>query len=312
VSGKRTSVLVLGGGPDAEREVSLASAKAVGDALESSGRFQVHRRTIDRLTADELRSLPGEVVFPVLHGGWGEGGPLQDLLEADGRPFVGSGAAAARWAMDKVATKFAALREGIPTTVTFALDPRDPVCPLEFPVVVKPVHEGSTIGLYVCRDDRQWAAARIEIAAEFSRGIRRAYMVEPCIQGRELTVGLLDGEPLPVIEIQPADGLYDYEAKYHRDDTRYILDPDLPAGMDETIKRHAASLARALGVRHLARADFILDAAGTAWLLEINTLPGFTGHSLVPMAAAHAGIPLPALCARLVDMAVRDARAAAG
>lgn len=312
MSGKRASVLVLGGGPDAEREVSLASATAVGDALESTGRFEVHRRTIDRLTGAELAALPGEVVFPVLHGGWGEGGPLQDLLEADGRPFVGSGAAASRWAMDKVATKFTALREGIPTTVTFALDPRDPVCPIAFPVVVKPVHEGSTIGLYVCRDDRQWAAARVEIAAEFSRGVRRAYMVEPFVQGRELTVGLLDGAALPVIEIKPADGLYDYEAKYHRDDTRYILDPDLPAGVGETIKRHAANLARALGVRHLARADFILDVAGTAWLLEINTLPGFTGHSLVPMAAAHAGIPLPELCTRLVDMAVRDAAAAAG
>lgn len=299
------SVLVLGGGPDAERDVSITSAGYVAEALRAAG-HEVHARTIDTLTLDQLRALPGDVVFPVLHGGWGEGGQLQDLLEADGRPFVGSGARAARLAMDKVATKAVSLRVGVPTPPVFILDPRDPVCPMDFPVVVKPVHEGSTIGLYVCNDAAQWSAAREAIAAELARGVRRSYMIEPRIPGRELTVGLLDGRPLPIIEITPADGLYDYEAKYHRNDTRYTPDPALPGGVAETLRRHAAALAEAIGVRHLARVDFMLDPGGVAWMLEINTLPGFTDHSLVPMAARHVGIPMAELCSRLVGLALRD------
>jgi D-alanine-D-alanine ligase len=304
--GTRPSVLVLGGGPDAEREVSITSARHVADALRAAGHV-VHAQTIDTLTIHELRALPGDVVFPVLHGGWGEGGPLQDLLEQDGRPFVGSGSRAARMAMDKVATKAVALSLGIPTPQVFILDPRDPVCPMDFPVVVKPVHEGSTIGLYICNNEGEWAAARATIADELSRGVRRSYMIEPRVPGRELTVGIIDGQALPIIEITPAEGLYDYDAKYHRNDTRYTLDPDLPPGVTETIKTHAVNLARAIGTRHLARVDFILDPTGIAGLLEVNTLPGFTDHSLVPMAAAHAGEPMPALCSRLVSLAVRDA-----
>lgn len=302
------SVLVLGGGPDAERQVSITSAKHVADALRAAG-HTVHAHTIDTLTLDALRALPGDVVFPVLHGGWGEGGQLQDLLEAGGRPFVGCGSRAARLAMDKVATKAVSLRIGVPTPQIFILDPRDPVCPLggDFPVVIKPVHEGSTIGLYICNHESEWKSARDAIAAEFARGTRRSYMVEPRVPGRELTVGIIDNAALPIIEITPAEGLYDYEAKYHRSDTQYTLDPALPAGVADTVKKHAVALARAIGVRHLARVDFMLDPAGVAWMLEINTLPGFTDHSLVPKAAAHTGEPMPALCSRLVSLAVRDA-----
>ncbi len=308
----QTSVLVLGGGPDSEREVSLQSATCIADALDRSGKFRAERRTIDRLTIDELGRLPGGVIFPALHGGWGEGGPLQDLLESDGRPFVGSASRAARAAMDKIATKFIALSLGIPTPQAHILDTRDTACPLPFPVVVKPVHEGSTVGLFVCADARQWARARTSIDDDFVNGERRAYMVEPCITGpngtksRELTVGLLDGRALPIIEIRPADGLYDYEAKYTRNDTQYLLDPPLPPGVAEMIKRQTEDLAREMGVRHLARTDFMLDGEGRAWFLEINTLPGFTDHSLVPKAARHVGIDMPELCSRLVEMALRD------
>ncbi len=319
------SILVLGGGPDAEREVSLISARAIAQALKEAGR-RVHLEEIDRLSQDQLAALPGDAIFPALHGGWGEGGPLQDLLEADGRPFVGSRAGPARHAMDKLATKLTALRLNIPTTDAWILDRRDPACPAPFPVIIKPVHEGSTIGLHICNDADDWRSAREAIeredrAALASHHPLRSYMIEPVIgadhdgrapahlapaRARELTVGILDQRALPVIEIRPADGHYDYQAKYTREDTRYLLDPPLPAGVREKIQDQTLRLARAIGVRHLARADFMLDSAGVAWLLEINTMPGFTSHSLVPMAAAHAGLSMSDLCLRLVHMAVRD------
>lgn len=308
-------VLVLGGGPDSEREVSLISAKYVADAIDAGAKYKAERRTIERLSLDDLRKMPGQVIFPVLHGGWGEGGPLQDLLEADGRPFVGSASRAARWAMDKVATKFAAQQLGLSTPPLHLLDPRDSVCPLPFPVVVKPVHEGSTVGLFVCRTTEEWARARQVIDEAFILGERRNYLIEACITGsgpggraRELTVGLVDGHALPIIEIKPADGLYDYEAKYTRNDTEYLLDPPLPAGVAEQVKRQTEQLATMMGVRHVARTDFMLDSAGKPWFLEINTMPGFTDHSLVPKAARHAGMEMPRLCSMLVECAVRDRR----
>lgn len=307
-------ILVLGGGPDSEREVSLRSARAITEALNVAGHRAVNQ-TIDRITVDQLAAMPGDVIFPALHGGWGEGGPLQDLLEADGRPFVGSAARAARHAMDKIATKFTASTLGIPTPPMHVLDMRDPVCPLPFPVVVKPVHEGSTIGLYVCRSDADWAQARRHIEQAAHSGDSRSYIIEPCIcrrdgrKARELTVGILDAAALPIIEITPAVELYDYEAKYNRDDTTYTPNPALPPGVAQKIGEQTLALAKALGVRHLARADFMLDDHGIAWLLEINTLPGFTDHSLVPMAARSMGLSMPALCGRLVELAIRDAQA---
>lgn len=309
--GGTPEVLVLGGGPDAERQVSLTSAKFVADAIDASGKYRSNRQTIDTVTGAELRAMPGDAIFPVLHGGWGEGGQLQDLLERDGRPFVGCGARAARLAMDKIATKAAALKVGIPTPEARVLDLRDPTPPMPFPLIVKPIHEGSTIGLYVINTRGEWDTAQERIRAEQRQAAMagnptRSYMVEPRVAGRELTVGVLDGEPLPVIEIVPAAGLYDYEAKYTRSDTQYNLDPELPRGSTDAVKAHAVRLAYAIGVRHLARVDFILDSKGVAWMLEINTMPGFTDHSLVPMAARHAGMPMPVLCAGLVEMAVRD------
>jgi D-alanine-D-alanine ligase len=300
------TVLVLGGGPDAEREVSLNSSKGVADALRAGGRFKVEYRVIDRISASELRALPGDVVFPVLHGAFGEGGPLQDLLEAGGRPYVGCGPRAARLAMDKVATKLAASRVGIPTAESCVVDVKDDLLPFLPPLVVKPIHDGSSVGLHMVKCDACWPPARTAVRDDVKRQPGRAYMAERFIPGRELTVGMLDGRPLPIIHIAPADGPYDYEAKYTRDDTRYFLNPDLGAGVSERIARDASTLCEALGVRHLARVDFILDPQGRHWLLELNTMPGFTSHSLVPMAAKHSGLEMPALCNRLVELALRD------
>lgn len=311
------TVLVLGGGPDAERDVSIKSATAIAGFLRESGRFNVNLQLIATPTLAELKALTGDVILPYLHGPWGEGGPLQDLLELDGRPYVGARPGPARTAMDKVATKVVALSMGIPTPPAFILSHRDPVCPLQFPVIIKPVHEGSTVGLRVCNSPQEYRDAVAAIAAEQAASpahAQRIYMIEPRIGGgwgRELTVGVIDDKALPIIEIEPKAGLYDYEAKYTRDDTRYTVNPQLPPDLAQRISNNAVQLGRRLGCRHISRADFMLDPqSNIPWLLEINTTPGFTDHSLVPKAARAAGIALPALCASLVDMALRDAAAA--
>jgi D-alanine-D-alanine ligase len=301
----RASVLVLGGGPDAEREVSLRSAAGVAAALREAG-HEVEHAEIGALTAPELAALRGEVVFPVLHGAWGEGGPMQDLLERDGRPFVGCRARAARLAMDKVATKLAASAAGLATAPGAVLNRADAGCPLPLPVVVKPVHEGSSVGLMMCHGEHDWLRAHARVASgEFGD---RAFMVEGMIRGRELTVGVVAGEggalgALPLIEIVAAGGVYDYDAKYQRTDTRYIVGPDLPGETARALQRGALELARRIGVRHLCRVDFLLDGEGGAWLLEVNTMPGFTATSLLPKAAAHTGITMATLVSRLVCLA---------
>lgn len=303
----RKTVLVLGGGPDAEREVSLVSSKFVAQALERGGEFDVNYQIIDRANLQQLRALAGDVIFPVLHGGWGEGGPLQDLLDQDRRPYVGCRGQAARVAMDKMATKLLAASLGIPTKRACVINGRDHGCPLELPVVVKPVHEGSSVGVHICRDQSQWGAARDAVARERSGGVRKAYMVEAgVLGGSEITVGVLDGKALPIIRIVPSVEFYDYEAKYNRDDTRYEVNPGLPAGVAAEVQAAAESLARAIGVRHLCRVDFLLDREGRPWFLEVNTMPGFTSHSLLPMAARAAGLDFPALAEKLVGLALRD------
>lgn len=298
-------VLVLGGGPDAEREISLKSAAGVATALRT--RHEVIEQTIGRVDLPELRAMPGDVVFPALHGFFGEGGPMQDLLEADGRPYVGSGPVAARWCMDKIGTKLAALSLGVPTAPSCLFDPRDEKSPIDPPLVLKPTHDGSSVGLHMCADEEAWKRGRDAARADVSANPFRSYMVERMVRGRELTVGLLGGpgglRALPIIEIGPASGVYDYEAKYHRSDTRYTVGPELPAGVGERVSEAALRLGRHLGVRDLARVDFLLDAQGSAWLLEINTMPGFTSTSLLPKAARAVGLSFEDLCAHLVELA---------
>lgn len=308
-------VLVLCGGPDAERDVSLKGGRAVTDALQRGGEFTAELRVIDRITPADLAAMRADVLWPLLHGPWGEGGPMQDILERDGRPYVGCRPGAARLAMDKLATKLAAAREGLYVPGGAVFNPRDPEPPLPLPVVVKPNFEGSTIGLHVCRTREEWDAAHAATVRASAPAL-----VEPFIAGRELTAGVLDNgdglTALPLIEIAPKDGFYDYDAKYLRNDTTYTVEPDIGFEMTHEIQRRALTLAKALGVRHLARADFILPhepdfRAGRGRvepvLLEINTMPGFTDHSLVPMSAARVGLDMPALCASLVRCALRDA-----
>lgn len=289
-------VLVLKGGPDAERDVSLCSGANVASALRRAG-LAVHEIAIDRPGLAEIKALPGDVVFPVLHGAWGEGGPLQELLEQDGRPYVGCQPKAARLAMDKVATKALVHELGVPTPRSQELHPGAALT-LDGPVVLKPAEDGSSVDLRICRTMAEAERARMEL-----QGRRTRLIAEEFIQGRELTVGLIDGECLPIIEIRPRSGTYDYEAKYHRDDTQYLLAPDLPPGIAEAVRAFSQAAWHALGCRDVARADFMLDERGP-WFLEINTMPGFTDHSLVPKAARHAGTRMEDLVSGLVHRAL--------
>ena len=326
-----SGVLILQGGPDREREVSLWSARGVADALRQAG-FGVDLRTIDRLSADELADLPGDVVFPVLHGSYGEGGPLQDLLEASGRPYVGCRPAAARLAMDKMATKFAACRAGVPTAPAAVLNPRDDECPIPFAsptgqttgVVLKPIHDGSSVGVHLVRRPDAWSAALDEVRRDIESSPGRSYMVESLVtpapqagdaRTRELTVGVIDTpagrRALPVVQIVATTEFYDFEAKYLRDDTRYDVLPDSDPVVP-LLQRRALDVAAAIGVRHLCRVDFLDPASGAGGgepqMLEVNTMPGFTSHSLLPLAARNAGIPMPDLCSMLVGLAWSERR----
>lgn len=236
---------------------------------------------------------------------------MQDLLEADGRPHVGSGPMAARWCMDKIGTKLAALAMGVPTGLSCLFDPRDERSPLEMPVVLKPTHDGSSVGLHMCRDTETWALGRNAARQDIEAHPYRSYMVERLVQGRELTVGLLgfgqELRALPIVEIGPASGVYDYDAKYNRSDTKYTVDPELPAGVGERVSQWALRLAQHVGVRDLARVDFLLDREEQAWLLELNTMPGFTATSLLPKAARAVGLDFQALCDHLIDEALQRA-----
>lgn len=299
-------VLVLMGGPDAEREVSLMSGAQVAHALEASGAFEVVPHTIMRIGAEEILALRPDVVFPVLHGPWGEGGPLQEILEsverAHGIGFVGPRSAPAATAMNKIATKAIASSVGVRTPRARQLVHGEPL-DLAAPLVLKPSNDGSSVDLRICRTDDEASAARAELERH-----RDLLMAEEYISGREMTVGIVHGEVLPIIEIIPKSAFYDYQAKYISDETRYTLDPELPADVAEEMRDSTRRVFAALGLRDVARADFMVDARG-AWFLEINTAPGMTTHSLVPMASRHRGVDMPSLCASLAQSAMRRARA---
>lgn len=292
------SVTVLAGGPSAEREVSLESGAAVADALRRSG----HRVRLADVSPDDLHALdaPADVIFPALHGAFGEDGTLQRILEQRGLAFVGSGSAASALAMDKAACKRRVAELGIPTPAYEVLD-QARVPGIKPPAVVKPVDQGSSVGAHIARDAAALREAVRQTVEQFGRAL-----VEAFIEGAEITIGMLDDRPLPAIRIRPGRDFYDYEAKYRDARTEYCFDTGLEAAVLEQLATLSLRAFEHIGCRHLARVDWIVDAAGQPWFLEINTLPGFTSHSLLPKAAARAGIGFEALCDRLVRMALRD------
>ncbi len=287
--------MLLAGGPDRERPVSLMSAAEVGRALAAAG-HDVRQCDIgpDNTAAlDQFTDWAGDVVFPVLHGPWGEGGPLQALLDERGLPYVGSDSAAAQRCIDKHQTKQVLDAHDLPTP-EYELVERGKDPALAPPVVVKALCEGSSFELEICHGAAQFTTALEQLLSRHEKVI-----VERFIGGRELTVGVLGDRSLPVLEVAPATDYYDYEAKYTRTDTQYLFDIDLPGSVLDQVADQALRAHRALGCRHLSRVDFMIDAQHRPWILEINTMPGFTSHSLLPMAAHQVGLDLPALVDRL-------------
>jgi len=289
-------ITVLRGGPSAERAVSLESGRAIAEALRRRG-HEVHEADIG---PDDLSALEraADVVFPALHGPFGEDGAVQKIMERRGMRFVGSGSRASALAMDKVAVKPRALELAILTPeyelLTCARKPG-----LAPPVVVKPVDQGSSVATHIVRDAGGVLEAVQDVLGRFGRAL-----VERFIAGSEITVGILGRQTLPPIWVRPRREFYDYQAKYHDEATEYAFDTGLPPGVLEELARQSLRIFGGLGCRHLARVDWIVDSHRRPWLLEINTIPGFTSHSLVPKAAARAGVPFDELCERLVRMAL--------
>lgn len=303
---EQLDITVLMGGPSAEREVSLMSGTAVAEALASLG----HRVARADITPGDTAALDREgvdVFFIALHGEFGESGQVQELCEARGLRYTGSPPRASRLGMDKAASKQLFLRAGLSTPDWMILErfhkPADVdrwLGEIDPPVVVKPVSGGSSLDVFLCSN----AAERDEAVGDLVDRYGRA-MVERFVPGRELTVGILAEAALPVLEILPAEGFYDYRAKYADDaGTQYLFDLDLDAATIERLQQDALTAHRCLGCRDLSRVDVILDRAGQPQVLEINTIPGFTSHSLVPKAARQAGLAFPELCQRIVELAM--------
>lgn len=303
-------VAVLMGGTSSEREVSLDSGRNVLEALQSRG--------VDAFAVDGIPALveaigAGRVdrVFNILHGnrGGGEDGVLQGLCEALGVPYTGSDVLGSALTMDKVRTKQVWISEGLPTPRFQRIAPganmRAAAEALGYPVFVKPSSEGSSVGVF-----RVLAEADLAPAIEFAAGYPGELLMEQMILGEELTVGIVsDGQAhvaLPSIHIVPAGEWYDYHAKYQADDTGYLC-PGLEGAAEDEIRRLASAAFVSAGCHGWGRVDFMRDrASGALYLLEVNTAPGMTGHSLVPKAAAQLGIDYPALCWRVLEATVGE------
>jgi len=304
-------VAVLLGGDSKEREVSLLSGAGVLEALQSRG--------VDAFAVDGIPALISEInagrvdrVFNILHGGDGENGVVQGLLQGLGVPYTGAGVLGAALTFDKIRTKQVWRSAGLPTPDFVRLDSfthypeggiKHAIGRIGYPLFIKPTCEGSSVGIA-----RVHSEADIEAAAAVMREYGGNMLAERLIEGDEITVGMLGRHPLPSIHIVPAGGLYDYHAKYVAEDTRYLC----PA-FDEATEKHLAVLVMlafdATGCTGWGRVDLMRErASGQFWLLEINTAPGMTSHSLVPKAAAQLGIDYPELCWRILETTL-EARA---
>jgi D-alanine-D-alanine ligase len=299
------NVTVLFGGPSAEREVSLVSGNAVIEGLRSMG----HAVFPSDISPTNLSGLdhPADVIFPVLHGQFGESGELQEILEQRGLPFVGSGSAASRLGMNKVDTKKAWEKAGLPTPAYRIIHRGEPIGEIPGSCVVKAISSGSSIDVFVCK-------APAELPAEATNAIQTlltrhtSVLVEQYIDGPELTVGLLEEQPLAPIRIVPKGEFFDFNAKYKASDTEHRFDTGLASAVIEKCRDLARRANAVVGARDLARIDIMLDSQHNPYLLEINTLPGFTSKSLLPEAAAHAGIAFGPLVDRLVRRAYARGR----
>ncbi|HKD53337.1 MAG TPA: D-alanine--D-alanine ligase [Steroidobacteraceae bacterium] len=303
-------VAVLFGGDSTEREISILSGNAVLDALKQRG-VDAHAFDPRDQALSELLTQRFARVWIALHGPGGEDGTLQGALEYLGVPYTGSGVMGSAIGMDKLRTKRLAQAIGVPTGDFVVLNgPQDFDTALErlrLPLIVKPATQGSSVGM-----SKVEQAAQLPAAYAAAAQLESLVFAEAWLPGKEYTVSILQGEALPSIRIETPRTFYDYEAKYFRDDTRYFC----PSGLPASAEAHLASLALAafdaVGASGWGRADFMMDAAGRPLLLEVNTVPGMTSHSLVPMAARAVGVDFPELVWRVLETSFTRQLVAAG
>ncbi len=306
---KKLKIAVLMGGVSEEREISLRSGKAVADALESTG-HKVARVDIRTESGTELDQLDCDVAFIALHGRFGEDGSLQRILEKKKIPFTGSGGSCSQVAMDKVESKKVLEKTGLKTPSHAILSHEDGkeewgrwASSLGYPVIVKPRAQGSSIGVSLHRD-----------SSTLEAGVREAFrydgtiLVEKFIPGREVTVSILDGRALPIMELRSARDFFDFTAKYEDPETLYLVDPPFSALDRSRIQEAALDSHAALECSGFSRVDMIFTANHEPVVLEVNTIPGLTERSLLPQAAKAAGIDFPTLCLRIVETTVRRRR----
>jgi len=340
-------VLVLMGGISAERDVSLASGEAIVRALKSAGNKVIALDTAkgQNLLPDTGKYIPEgvktkppdvaelekkgkelalkaidsfdfsevDVIFLALHGGQGEDGTIQALLDLTGKPYTGSGVLASALAMNKAMSKKMFEREGILTPDWFSVEDSDLSNlsgianrienNLGFPCVVKPNDQGSTVGLTIVKEKNE-----LKKAFEFAKKFSAEFLVEKYIPGRELTVGVLGDQALPVVEIVPEHGVYDYECKYTTGKSKYIAPAKIPDNKAKEIQEIGLKAYKALGCEGYARVDFRFGEDDRFYCLEVNTLPGMTAHSLVPKAAKAVGIDFPELVNRIAKLALKKRR----
>lgn len=299
---RRRRIAVLQGGWSAERDISLKSGRAVSEAL---GRMKIQHRPLD-LTPDlprDLRRHRIDLAFLVTHGSIGEDGRLQGLLDVMKIPYTGSGVRASALAMHKPSAKelFRAVGLPVPRGVVRRTGDTNPRLPFPYPAVVKPAEQGSAVGVAIAPDP---AALRAALRATWK--LDAEALVEERLVGPEITVGVLDGEALPVVEIIPQHAFYDFHSKYAPGGSRHIVPARLPLRTAREAQRLAVEAHRALGCRHVSRVDMIVTR-GAPKILEINTLPGLTDTSLLPDAARAAGLSFDALVVHLLRLALRDA-----
>ncbi|MBT3353945.1 MAG: D-alanine--D-alanine ligase [Candidatus Scalindua sp.] len=305
-------IVVLMGGISPEREISLQSGKAVVNALSTDNK-NVIKIIVNDDMVNELDNYKIDVAFIALHGYFGEDGGIQEVLENKGIPYTGSETAASKLAMNKVESKDAFRRNNIPTPDYFTASTEQNISEianrvksLKLPVITKPVSNGSSIGIYIIKEYIEITDA-IKYTGRYSEEI----LVEECIEGRELAISVLNDKALPVIEIKTATGIYDYDAKYKSDKTQYTVlasadkssETTLSHDVYERVQDVAVRAHNSLGCRTFSRVDVILNKDDEIYVLEVNTVPGFTERSLLPKAAAAANISFSELCNTIVNAA---------
>jgi D-alanine-D-alanine ligase len=297
---KKKRIAVLMGGLSKEREISLKTGKAIQKALAAKGYtalcIDVGVDVVEKIIREKI-----ECAFVALHGKFGEDGTIQGMLELMRIPYTGSGVLASALALHKIVSKKLLLSEGIPTP-RFEAFLKEAVekAPLKqrslpLPVVVKPAREGSTIGVSIVREEKEWAPA-LKAAAKYDEEI----LVEDFMKGKEITVAILDGLPLPIIEIVPKSGFYDYRSKYTKGETEYILPARLPREKYLAAQEMSVKAYHALDCAGCVRVDLMTDEEDRPYVIDVNTVPGMTETSLVPKAANYAGIAFEDLVERIL------------